>query len=97
MNAVEKMNAALAGDITVRTWWGCSGLSGPAFRSWFLDRLMAKINREDGRRWRRLTPDFQTRLSRDAQRLKDLQRRIIHRQFETDIFHRRFGHLLTTD
>ena len=96
MNAVQKMQAALAGEITVRTWWGCSGLSGPAFRSWFLGRLMDKINRADRRRWPRLTADYQTRLYRDAQRLKDLQHRIIHRQFETDIFNRRFGHLLTT-
>ena len=28
MNTVQKMKAALAGEITVRTWWGCSGLSG---------------------------------------------------------------------
>lgn len=97
MNTVQKMKAALAGEITVRTWWGCYGLSGEAFRSWFLERLMSKLNREDGRRWRRLTPDFQTSLRRDARRLADLQHRIIHRQFETDIFNRRFGHLLTKD
>jgi hypothetical protein len=97
MNTVHKMKAALAGEITVRTWWGCSGLSGEAFRSWFLECLMAKVNREDGRRWRRLMPDFQTSLRRDARRLGDLQHRIIHRQFETDIVNRRFGHLLTKD
>jgi hypothetical protein len=97
MNTVEKMQAALAGTITVRTWWGCPGLSGNAFRCWFLERLMAKVNREDRRRWRRLTPAFQASLRRDARRLSDLQHRIIHRQFETDIFKRRFGHLLTKD
>ena len=97
MNTVQKMKAALAGEISVRTWWGCPGLSGPAFRSWFLDRLMDKINRDDQRRWRRLTPEFQASLYRDARRLKDMQHRIIHRQFETDIFNRRFGHLLTKD
>ena len=58
---------------------------------------MAKINRHDRRQWRRLTPEFQASLCRDAQRLKDLQHRIIHRQFETDILKRRFGHLLTND
>ena len=97
MNTVQKMRAALAGEITVRTWWGCPGLSGDAFRAWFLDRLMAKINRHDTRSWRRLTPEFQTSLCRDARRLRDLQHRIIHRQFETDIFKRRFGHLLIND
>ena len=97
MNTVEKMRAALGGAITVRTWWGCPGLSGDAFRCWFLDRLMAKINRHDRRQGRRLTPEFQAGLCRDARRLKDLQHRIIHRQFETDIFQRRFGHLLTHD
>jgi hypothetical protein len=97
MNNVQKMKAALAGEIIVRTWWGCSGLSGPAFRTWFLDCLMGKINRDDRRRWRRLAPDFQTSLCRDARRLTDLQHRIIHRQFETDFFKRRFEHLLTTD
>jgi len=97
MNTVRKMHAALAGAITVRTWWSCPGLSGEAFRSWFLDRLMAKINRHDRRQGRRLTPEFQASLYRDAQRLKDIQHRIIHRQFETDILKRRFGHLLTND
>ena len=58
---------------------------------------MDKINRNDMRRWRRLTPEFQASLRRDARRLTDLQHRIIHRQFETDIFNRRFGHLLTKD
>jgi hypothetical protein len=97
MNNFQKMRAALAGDIIVRTWWGCPGLSGAEFRSWFLSRLMAKINRDDPRRWRRLTLEFQAGLHRDARRLADLQHRIIHRQFETDIFKRRFGHLLTKD
>jgi hypothetical protein len=97
MNTVQKMRAALAGEITVKTWWGCSGLSGEAFRSWFLGCLMAKINRHDRRPWRRLSPEFQAGLYRDARRLKELQRRIIHRLFETDIVRRRFGHLLTTD
>lgn len=97
MNSVQKMKAALAGEIRLKTWWGCVGLTGPAFRAWFLDRLMDRINRDDRRQWRRLTPDFQIRLHRDAQRLKDLQRRIIHRQFETDLVNRRFSHLLTKD
>ena len=97
MNFVQKMRAALAGEITVSTWWGCSGLSGEAFRSWFLDCLMAKINRQDRRQWRRLTPEFQASLCRDARRLKEMQHRIIHRQFETDIVNRRFGYLLTRD
>jgi hypothetical protein len=97
MNTVQKMKDALAGEITVRTWWGCPGLSGAAFRSWFLDRLMNKINRHDRRRWRRLAPEFQASLRRDARRLTDIKHRIIHRQFETDIFKRRFGHLLTKD
>jgi len=97
MNTVQKMQAALAGQITLRTWWGCSGLAGEAFRSWFLDRLMAKINRHDCRRWRRMTPEFQASLYRDAQRLRDIRHRVIHRQFETDIVNRRIGHLLTQD
>ncbi|HWG41186.1 MAG TPA: hypothetical protein VN688_00250 [Gemmataceae bacterium] len=97
MNTVQKMQAALAGTIPVWTWWGCPGLSGEAFRNWFLACLKAKISRHDRRQGRRLTPEFQASLSRDAQRLKDLQQRIIHRQFETDILNRRFGHLLTND
>jgi hypothetical protein len=97
MSAVQKMRAALDGTIWVRTWWGCCGLSAAAFRSWFLDRLMDKIKRHDLRRWRRLTPEFQASLCRDARRLTDMQHRIIHRQFETDLCKRRFGHLLTKD
>lgn len=97
MNTVEKMRAALSGTITVRTWWDCPGLSGEAFRNRFLACLMAKINRHDRRQGRRLTPEFQASLDRDARRRKDLQHRIIHRHFETDILTRRFGHLLTND
>ena len=97
MNTVQKMRAAIDGAITVRTWWGCPGLTGAAFRSWFQDCLMDKINRHDQRRWRRLAPEFQIGLRRDARRLTEIQHRIIHRQFETDIFNRRFGHLLTKD
>ena len=67
MTTIEKMRAARAGEITVRTWWGCPGLSGEAFRSWFLDCLMAKINRHDRRQGRRLTPEYQASLYRDAQ------------------------------
>jgi len=97
MNTVQKIHAALAGDITLKTWWGCPGLTGAPFRSWFLACLMAKINRDDRRRWRRLVPDYQASLHRDARRLTEIRHRIIHRQFETDIFNRRFGHLLTKD
>jgi hypothetical protein len=97
MNTIEKMRAALAGEIAVRTWWGCPGLSGEAVRSWFLDCLMAKINRHDCRQGRGLTTGYQASLYRDARRLRDIQQRVIHRQFETDIFQRRFGHLLTQD
>ncbi len=97
MTPVQKMRAALAGQIIIRTWWGCPGLSGDRFRTWFLECLMAKINRHDRRRWRRLTPEFQAGLHRDARRLNEWQHRIIHRQFETDIVTRRFGHLLTND
>jgi hypothetical protein len=97
MTTVQKMRAALAGQITVKTWWGCPGLTGEAFRSWFRHCLMTKINRHDRRQWRRLTPQFQASLHRDARRLQEIQHRIIHRQFETDIVNRRFGHLLTKD
>ena len=58
MNNVQKMNAALARRVRVKTWWGCEGLTGAAFRAWFLTRLMDKINRDDRRTWRRLTPVF---------------------------------------
>lgn len=97
MNTVLNMQAALAGAITVRTWWSCPGFSGEAFRSRFLDCLMAKIHRHDRRHGRRLTPDYQASLYRDFRRPREIRRRIIHRQFETDIFQRRFGHLLTHD
>ena len=47
MNFVDTMRKALAGEITVRTWWGCSGLTGDGFRQWFRQRLDARINRQD--------------------------------------------------
>jgi hypothetical protein len=95
---VEILRRALAGEITVRTWWGCPGLSGEAFRRWFRERLDAKINREDRRHWRRLSPDYQIALYRDARRVREItQQRIIHRQFETDIVKARLGHLLTRE
>ena len=93
---VDTLRRAMAGEITVRTWWGCPGLTGEAFHRWFRERLDAKINREDRRRWRRLSPDYQTSLFRDARRVREItQQRIIHRQFETDIVRSRLGHLLT--
>ena len=98
MSWVTTMQRALAGEITARTWWGCPGLTGEAFRRWFRERLAAKINREDRRRWRRLSPDYQIALYRDAQRVREItERRIIHRQFETDIVRARLGHLLTRE
>jgi hypothetical protein len=98
MSWITTMQRALAGEITVRTWWGCNGLTGDGFRKWFLDALDAKINRDDQRRWRRLAADYQVALMRDANRVREITRqRIIHRQFETDIFKRRFSQLLTKD
>jgi hypothetical protein len=96
-DVIQKMKAALAGTLVVRTWWAGQGLTGAAFRAWFLERLQAKINRGDTRRWRRLEPEYQTSLLRDARRLQDIQKRIVVRQFETDICRKRFAHLLTTD
>ena len=52
MNSMPKMKALCAGEIRVKTWWGYSGLTGSAFRHWFLDCLMDKINRNDRRQWR---------------------------------------------
>jgi hypothetical protein len=98
MSVAETMRQAMAGEITVRTWWGCSGLTGDEFRHWFRERLDAKINRHDRRRWRRLSGDYQASLVRDAIRVREITRqRIIHRQFETNIFQARLGHLLTED
>jgi hypothetical protein len=94
---VDTMRRALAGEITVRTWWGCPGLTGEAFHRWFSDRLAAKINREDRRRWRRLSSDYQAALMRDTMRVRQITtQRAIHRQFETDIVNARLGHLLKT-
>jgi hypothetical protein len=88
----------IAGDIAVKTWWGCNGLTGEAFHQWFRDRLAAKINREDRRPWRRLSADYQAALMRDAIRVREITgQRIIHRQFETDIVNARLGHLLTKE
>lgn len=96
MSFIDAMRKAMAGEITVKTWWGCSGLTGEAFHRWFRERLDARINREDCRPWRRLSPDYQIRLYRDANRVREItQQRIIHRQFETDIAKSRLGHLLT--
>ena len=98
MSFVTTMQRALAGEVTVRTWWGCGGLTGEAFRHWFHHRLAAKINREDRRRWRRLSDDYQAALTRDADRVRQITRqRVIHRQFETDIVNARLGHLLTRE
>ena len=93
---VEIIRRGLAGEVTVRTWWGCPGLTGDAFHRWFRERLDARINREDRRCWRRLSPDYQIALDRDARRVREIAgQRIIHRQFETDIVKARLGHLLT--
>ena len=98
MNFLDTMRKALAGEITVTTWWGCSGLTGDGFRQWFRERLDAKINRHNQRQWRRLSSDYQASMARDADRVRQMtQQRIIHRQFETDIFKARFRHLLTED
>jgi hypothetical protein len=98
MSFVRTMQRALAGEITVRTWWGCNGLTGDAFRHWFRQRLDARINREDRRRWRRLSADYQASLARDALRVRQIaEQRIIHRQFETNIAQARLGHLLTRE
>ncbi len=96
MSFVRTMRKAMAGEITVKTWWGCNGLTGEGFRQWFRERLDARINREDRRQWRRLSGDYQASLMRDAIRVRQItQQRVIHRQFETDIFKARLGHLLT--
>jgi hypothetical protein len=98
MSLVNTMQRALAGEITVKTWWGCNGLTGDGFRQWFRGRLDARINRGDRRQWRRLSGDYQASLMRDAIRVRQItQERVIHRQFETDIFRNRFSHLLTKD
>jgi hypothetical protein len=98
MNFIDTMRKALAGEIAVRTWWGCSGLTGEGIRDWFRESLDARINRQDQRQWRRLSDDYQASLMRDADRVRQItQQRVIHRQFETDIFKSRFGHLLTED
>jgi hypothetical protein len=95
---VDIVRRAIAGEVTVRTWWGCPGLSGEEFRRWFGARLAARINRGDRRPCRRLSPDYQAALARDARRVREIMaRRIIHRQFETDIVNARFGHLLTRE
>ena len=96
MSMVNTMRKALAGEITVKTWWGCNGLTGEAFRQWFWQRLDDKINREDRRQWRRLSSEYQVSLARDAHRVRQITvQRIIHRQFETDIVNARLGYLLT--
>ena len=98
MTFIDTMRKALAGEITVRTWWGCNGLTGDAFHQWFRQRLDAKINREDRRQWRRLSADYQASLMRDADRVRQItQQRVIHRQFETDVINARLGHLLTKE
>jgi hypothetical protein len=97
MKFVITMQRALAGEITVKTW-GCNGLTGDGFRQWFQERLDARINRNDRRRWRRLSSEYQTSLMRDAIRVRQITRqRVIHRQFETDIVNAHLGHLLTRE
>ena len=98
MNFIDTMRKAMAGEITVKTWWGCNGLTGEEFRQWFGERLDAKINRQDRRQWRRLSVDYQASLIRDANRVRQItQQRVIHRQFETDIVNARLGHLPLTE
>ena len=70
MNFIDTLRKALASEITVKTWWGCNGLTGEAFHEWFRQRLDAKMNREDRRQWRRLSTDYQASLMRDADRVR---------------------------
>ena len=95
---VETCRLALRGEIRVKAWWACNGLSGPSFRAWFHDRLTAKINKEDTRTWRRLDPDYQRALAQDADSVRrNISSRVIIRQFRTDIFRARLGHLIHED
>lgn len=44
------------------------------FRRWFTGCLDSKINRQDTRRWRKLTPEYQSSLAHDAQIINDRKR-----------------------
>lgn len=57
------------------------------------ERITAKVLQP---RWRKLDPDYQAKLDRDARRVYDhRERRIVIRSFETDDFQRQLGHLIT--
>lgn len=78
-----------------RRGWGDSANT---MKRRFHDAVHHRINRRGGlnmfgRRW---DEDYQTNLFRDQSALHGrLQRRIIVRQFATDVVRRRFSHLLT--
>lgn len=44
------------------------------FQKWFIKCLNEKINRQDSRTWRKLTPEYQLNLKKDSWRIKDYYR-----------------------
>ena len=71
MNTVQKMRAALAGEITVRTWWGCPGLPA-SFPLLVPGSPYGEDQPPRPPAMAALTPDYQARLYRDARRLQGL-------------------------
>ena len=48
------------------------------FHRWFLDCLGRKIDRNDGRHWRKLASEYQADLRHDARAVNDYARRVRH-------------------
>jgi hypothetical protein len=48
------------------------------FHAWLLRCLHRKIDREDGRTWRKLDPEYQDLQRRDARAVNDYARRVRH-------------------
>jgi hypothetical protein len=93
--ARRALNVARDGG-TVRIRWATE-YQGGAFIREFTAALHARINHKAGINptGRKFTQDYQIGLRRDADRLRDIARRVRVYQFETPELTRRFGHKLS--
>jgi hypothetical protein len=94
---VKKILAALDAGQLVRINWSGEPMNREQWRAEFLKVLNKRINLKAGPEphWRKLDPDYQTRLMRDSRRLQDIARwRCRVYQFETEEARSRYGHRL---
>ena len=76
--------------------WTHSRWTHAEFRKWFLERLSAKINRNDPRSgWRKFQPQYQSLLTVDAHYLKQYwERRVRFYSLMSPELIERFSHLI---